>query len=261
MADTPRLDDARLMADFSAAAPLYDAHAELQSLIREDALEIAASQWPQGSFVLDVGCGTGSFAGEARQRGMHWHVIGTDLAPGMARAASRQLHAAVANAAALPFADASFHGVFSNLMLQWAPQPLQVLREMARVLRPGGRAVITTFTHGTLEELRQSFSSLDDSPRVMPFLSSMELSAYAAHAGFALRDAEEEEFIERYTTLESLMRTLKAIGAGNKDAARRRGMTTPRQMAQVEYFYRNNFGDAESIPATWHALTLVLEKP
>ena len=259
MADTP--DPKRIKADFSAAAPDYDANAELQRLIRAEAMDMAANLWPPGSHILDVGCGTGSFAAESRAAGLDWHITGVDIAPGMAKAASRHLFAAAADVTALPFLDDSFHGLFSSLMLQWSPQPQAALREMLRVLRPGGHAIVSTFTEGTLDELRNSFAVLGDAPYVMPFLSPMDISAYAAHAGFALVAADEEEFTERYTTFASLLHAIKIIGAGNKQQQRSRGLMTPRQLAKVEAHYHETYGDGESIPATWQAFTVVLEKP
>lgn len=258
----PDFDRRRIQSDFGKAAAVYDAHAELQALIRADALRLGAGHWPETAHILDVGCGTGACAREARDQGLSLHFTAIDIAPGMCAQARRALpRVAAAGADALPFAEAAFDGLFSSLMLQWAEDTLAVLREMARVTRPGGIAVVTSFTRGTLSELTDSFALLDSAPHINRFLEPAQLSALAVHAGFALLHAEEERFTEYYSDAASLMRGIKAIGAGNKQEARAKGLMTPRRLAALESRYRESFGHPEKgLPATWNAMTLLLEK-
>ena len=100
-----------------------------------------------GEQVLDVACGTGVLARQAAPfLGADGFVAGVDLNPGMLEVAHRRLSAAglepvlrQGDAAALPFADASFDVVLCQQGLQFFPEPLSALREMHRVLRPDGR--------------------------------------------------------------------------------------------------------------------------
>lgn len=63
----------------------------------------------------------------------------------------------VADAESLPFPSDSFDVVFSNLMVQWCDDPRTVFAECRRVLRPGGRLVLSTLLEGTLTELKQAW--------------------------------------------------------------------------------------------------------
>jgi len=98
--------------------------------------------------VLDVACGPGlvacDFAGYARR------VTGVDITPGMIDQA-RKLQATkglanvdwrVSDVSRLPFDDAAFSVVFSRYAFHHLLEPSGVLREMARVCRPGGRVVV-----------------------------------------------------------------------------------------------------------------------
>jgi 2-polyprenyl-6-hydroxyphenyl methylase/3-demethylubiquinone-9 3-methyltransferase len=100
---------------------------------------------------LDAGCGSGYFARELACAGVD--VVGVDAALGMveestARAASEP-HAArmsfqqVETIERLPFADASFDGVLCSSVIEYVPDYAQALRELSRVLRPGGVLLVT----------------------------------------------------------------------------------------------------------------------
>lgn len=100
-----------------------------------------------GEHVLDVGCGTGALLELLELRQPAASLFGADLAPGMIAAARERLPATVplvvADAMRLPVANGSFDVVISNSSFHYWPDPAQALTEIARVLRPDGRVVIT----------------------------------------------------------------------------------------------------------------------
>jgi len=98
-----------------------------------------------GHTVLDVACGTGVVAAAAAERvGPSGAVTGVDINPGMIAVAARTpgVRWARADAAHLPFPDGGFDRVLCQAGLQFVPDRLGALREMGRVLRPGGRVAL-----------------------------------------------------------------------------------------------------------------------
>jgi demethylmenaquinone methyltransferase/2-methoxy-6-polyprenyl-1,4-benzoquinol methylase len=115
---------------------------------------------PKGAVALDLATGTGDLALELRRQGA-LRVIGADYCAPMLDAAaiklSRQnatgISLSVGDALALPFVDASFDCVTSGFLLRNVVDLDQCLREMRRVLRPGGRVVALEITHPRLRPL------------------------------------------------------------------------------------------------------------
>ena len=103
----------------------------------------------RGQQVLDVACGTGVLARAAADRvGAAGSVVGVDLNPAMLAVAARQrpdLEWREADVADLPFADGRFDAVLCQSALFFFPDVLAALREMARVLRPGGVLAVQTY--------------------------------------------------------------------------------------------------------------------
>ena len=113
----------------------------------EDALAVAPPV--AGQKVLEVGCGVGDFATHLARQGavmtaVDFSPAAIELAQARMAANLVQISFSTADAQSLPFADATFDVVFSCECLEHIPDPPQALREMARVLRPGGRLVLTT---------------------------------------------------------------------------------------------------------------------
>lgn len=111
-----------------------------------------------GQAVLDIGCGNGAFLGPAHAAGAR--VVGVDFSHGMASAARDATAAPVANgdAMALPFPDDTFDTVLALWMLYHVPSIVGAVRELRRVLRPGGRLVVTTNsgTRSMIDEVVES---------------------------------------------------------------------------------------------------------
>lgn len=131
---------------------------------------VAAAEVVPGQTVLDVGCGTGIVAREAAERmGGRGTVVGVDLNPNMLAVAQRMQPAIEwrqGDAMSLPFQANSFDVVLSQAVLMFLPDPVQALREMARVARPTGRVGV------------QVWASLEAQPAYGPFVA-----VAARHAG------------------------------------------------------------------------------
>lgn len=134
---------------FDRIAGIYDAMNRAMTLgldVRWRRLAVREVVWP-GDRVLDVCCGTGDFAVEAERRG--GRVVGVDFSERMlerARRKSGTIEWVQGDALALPFPDASFDAVTVGFGVRNLASLEQGLREIVRVLRPGGRAAILEIT-------------------------------------------------------------------------------------------------------------------
>jgi ubiquinone/menaquinone biosynthesis C-methylase UbiE len=115
---------------------------------------------PAGSAVLEVGCGAGLTAVGLAQRGLRVHA--TDGVPAMVELALEQAAAAGvaemldvtrSDAQELPFEDDSFDLVVAMGLIPWVESPLMAMREMARVLLPGGRLIVSCDNRRRLDHL------------------------------------------------------------------------------------------------------------
>jgi|ERR1022692_1054178 ubiquinone/menaquinone biosynthesis C-methylase UbiE len=112
---------------------------------RRFALEMLEARVAPGSNILDIGCGTGHLAGELMQRG--YTAWGVDFSEGMVEYARQHYNPdrfRVGDIERIPFPDNTFDAVMCLGVMEYLEKDEPALREMWRVLKPGGRAVITT---------------------------------------------------------------------------------------------------------------------
>ncbi len=186
---------------WNAVAPGYtDELVPLFARYAEDALRLAAL--PPTAHVLDVAAGPGTLALLAAPRVAH--VTAVDFAETMvatlarraAEAGATNVDVLPADGQALPFEDARFDGVFSMFGLIFFPDRAAGFREAYRVLKPGGRMVVSSWAPlDGIPLLRACFAALADELPDLPFGdgkaplgSTEEVRAEMEAAGF--RDVE-----------------------------------------------------------------------
>jgi demethylmenaquinone methyltransferase/2-methoxy-6-polyprenyl-1,4-benzoquinol methylase len=134
--------DARSL--FAPLGSTYDRYATLLSFGQDPRWRrflVSRVEAGLGDRVLDVATGTGAVALElVRAKGCA--VVGVDISAGMLAEARRRTNGSVelveAGAEALPFADAEFDALTFTYLLRYVDDPASTLRELARVVRPGG---------------------------------------------------------------------------------------------------------------------------
>jgi arsenite methyltransferase len=149
--------------EYAASRLGYDAQ-ELAALPTEVTASFAGignphaiGRIPAGATVLDIGCGAGTdLLIAARRTGPAGRAIGVDMTAAMRERARRGAEAAGihnvdvrdGDATHLPVDDASVDVVISNGVLNLVPEKERAVREIARVLKPGGRVQIADITIG-----------------------------------------------------------------------------------------------------------------
>lgn len=135
---------------FDHVAPRYDLMNALLSLGQSGrwrrATTAALAARP-GELVLDVAAGTGTSTQELARSGAQ--VLAVDRSKGMIDIGHRdhpEIPFLVGEAGELPFADAAFDAVTISFGLRNMPDPVAVLRELARVTKSGGRLVVCEFS-------------------------------------------------------------------------------------------------------------------
>lgn len=136
--------------------------------------------------VLDVGCGDGENLARLRQRG--WHTLGQEMDLGAAQRASqkRGLDVRVGDLAELRLPSASFDAVTLSHVIEHVLDPVALLAECRRLLKPGGKFVALTpnllgFGH---DVFGANWVALDP-PRHLYLFGPATLAQVAQKAGFA----------------------------------------------------------------------------
>ncbi|MCY7364570.1 MAG: class I SAM-dependent methyltransferase [Frankiaceae bacterium] len=141
--------------------------------------------------VVDLGCGPGQDVQELRRRG--FCAVGVDLSPAMLRAGARRAGGAfvVGDLRALPLQDRSVDGAWSSYALLHVPDGDlgTALRELHRVLRPGGTAVLVTASAGGG---REPVAYAPERERIFFTRTADALVTAARDAGLDVVDAETE---------------------------------------------------------------------
>ena len=213
---------------FSRVASTYDTHGpRLMSQLGQHLVEV--SDITPGANVLDVAAGRGAVLFPAAdQVGPNGRVIGIDLAENMVRETTADIQRAgrqnvemrQMSADQLDFPDASFDRVLCGFALWFFPRPHHTLQEFFRVLKPGGRVGLTTWSEDcpfltwARQEIRASLPSPPPPPQPAPpsFDTPAKLETALQQSGFARIEIRMEAHETFYSTDEEWWLSISSGG-------------------------------------------------
>jgi len=234
-----RLDVRQARRAFERAARAGKDSAVLQREIEGRMLDRLDYIRVQPARILDAGCGAGRGLASLGRRFPNAELFGVDFARpalGAARRSESRLARvwrslagpAVTYVSAdfshLPFRSGSVAMVWSNLALAWAADPLSALREIHRVLSPGGLLMFSTYGPDTLKELRSAFAAGSGTSHVHSFVDMHDLGDMLVASGFAAPVMDMETLTLTYADVAALARDLKVSGQTCAGIGRRPGL-------------------------------------
>jgi len=218
----------------AAVGALFDAMADVYDTVidyfgRFGRRLVDAAQLQPGADVLDLACGRGAVLWPALTAvGERGSVLGIDVAPAMvsrlraelAQRALENVEVRIGDAEHLDLPDASFDAVTGGFMIFFPPEPMRVLGEIRRVLRPGGRVALSIY----------------DGPAGFSFQSELEASVGAAPRAASGGRRFNEAAVLRAATAEVGFRVVETVEMGSGSTSRRwstpsAGSTRPASVA------------------------------
>ncbi|MEM9058689.1 MAG: methyltransferase domain-containing protein [Pseudomonadota bacterium] len=229
--DSNAPDPACVRRRFDRAAATFDDAAVLHDRVRAQLLERLELVDLDPRAVLDVGAGTGRALAPLRQRFRRAQLFAVDSSQAMLDRLPRtrlgfkprRVTALRADAAALPFDDASVDVVFSNLCLPWCPDPDAVIGEFRRVLRPRGLLLFSALGPDTLREVRTAWD--DDGAHVHRFFDMHDIGDALVRNGLGEPVLDVERYTLTYPDAAALFTDLRAVGGRNAAKGRPAGLT------------------------------------
>lgn len=254
------IDKSRIRQAFSRQAHVYEENAPIQRDVAEKLISLIPLQLrtPNSELrTLDIGIGTGFASNEFSKRFPNAGVFGCDISYGMLKEADKTgAILTEADAEHLPYKGDTFDLAFSSLAFQWT-NLRDSIKEAFRVLRPNGRIYFSTFGEKTLRELADSYNSAlgllntGKAAATMKFESSQRIRTIMESAGFKDVEINTDFLYDSYSSPEALLRSLKAIGAGNPSREFQPSRTVLNETFRI---YRERYGNEDGVSATFEIL-------
>ncbi|HYF92064.1 MAG TPA: class I SAM-dependent methyltransferase [Symbiobacteriaceae bacterium] len=215
----------RLARGYSQSAPRYDALAGHLYLTGIRRLLPRVRVGPLAS-ILDVGCGTGvNLLEAARWFAPAGKLCGIDISPGMVAVAQSKAgllgvpaQFRVGDAEKLPYPDAEFDLVICNSVLHWFKDRGAALREMRRVVKPGGQVLIICAAapgfcewFAFIDQVRQ-LAGMTQDPTLTPDLpAAAEVAGLMQAAGLAVEHLANPVQLQQITDYEGFIRLMSTV--------------------------------------------------
>lgn len=260
-------DTRKIAAAFHQKASEYDSHIAVQKRVVDNLVKhVQSHHGLSPKSILDVGPGTGTLLNRLRSVWPDASLSGVDLAFNMCYRTAARLgdDCLVVNGDAekLPFKNEVFDLVVSTSALQWTGNLMLTMQELRRVMKPGASLFIAFFCEGTLYELQRCFSEVmgsrcdggQNTSRLHEFWSAEDLKTIISGMDFERVIVNCETEIDWYENLQSLLRSIKNIGAGTVSGGTGGGLGWRGILNETSRLYRDYYGENDRIPVTYNVL-------
>jgi malonyl-CoA O-methyltransferase len=240
---------------FSRAADSYDSYA----IVQTEVAERLAAKLPQSpdpavvKTILEIGCGTGNFTSMLADKFPAAKITAIDFSREMIAKASHKLDKK--NIAFIctegeeyldEAADKSFDLVVSNGSLQWFSDHDQALKNIARILAPGGAFLCSIFGPDSLKKLGIGLKVLFGYPGnvaadAFPDVSTLQ---HSLNAYFAQGTAEQELIEKQYESVHDLLIHIKKTGTGGWHHHGSPALTSAR-LKQLDHWFAETYGSCK----------------
>jgi malonyl-CoA O-methyltransferase len=193
---------------------------------------------------VDLGCATARGSVELARIYPNARVVAIDSSAGMLRAARERcaerpsIEVIGGDAERLPLRARSVQLVFANLVLPWC-RPQALFQEAARVLEQDGLLLFATLGPDSLAEIRRAWAAVDDRLHVHAAFDMHDLGDLASVAGLSDPVMDVDRIAVSYERVPRLVEDLRACGAVNVAAGRRRSLTGPSRWRGFERALRS----------------------
>ncbi len=268
-----RIEKSFVKKSFNLSARTYDDYSEIQKNMTIRLMQLLPSRTDTPITVLDIGMGTGNLTLKLHDRFPEAQIHGCDLAINMINQAKTRLPSSfqkqfliTADAEFLPYMDNSFDIVTSSFTYQWLSNWDMALKEVWRILNPGGVFVFSAFGQNTFTELKSAYKkactcngykqgeALELSVTEKKTKHSMSIS------GLKKPFTESHLIVKNYQSVKELLRSIKGMGAKNAAPNRNKSLGTRKIWNKMVESYEQDFAINNSLPATFEIIIGGAEK-
>jgi malonyl-CoA O-methyltransferase len=211
-------------------------------------------------YILDLGCGIGSFSLLLKKKFPKATVIGLDLAHAMLLQAKqkqgfrRRWPLVNADMLQMPFPTGLFDLVFANQVIHWGNPLPGVFRELNRVMNGNACLMFSTLGPDTFQELKQAWSGVNSFAHANAFADMHDVGDFLMSEHFVEPVVDMEVLTLHYNGLQQLVRSLKAQGVKNINPERNQGLTGKYAWSQFETNYAAMQTEQGKYPLTYEVI-------
>ena len=254
------LNRVKIAKSFGSASKSYDVSSRLQRYTGKNLMSLLPNR--TDITVVDLGSGTGFFTDILASK--YQQTIGVDISSEMLAFAqenrSKEISWLEADAYHLPFIENSIDVIYSNLVIQWCDQLDNLIKEIMRVLKPGGLFIFSTLLDGTLHELKSSWAQVDNEKHVIDFKTQKYMEKVFESGSCKLLEQKTQNLFLEYQDVIHLARELKGLGANHVTKEKGKGLAGKDKWNKMTCSYQDFQEPSGIYPATYSVYSGIVVK-